>query len=81
MNATLSWIPNLEPDFSHYNVYWGTSSGVYTSNTTTTEPAIVIANLRNGVRYYFAVSAEDLSGNESVVSEEVSKLNKIIRLR
>mgnify|MGYP001562062451 CR=1 FL=1 len=81
MIATLNWFQNLEPDFLHYNVYWGTRTGIYTNSTTVTEATHTISNLRNGVRYYFAVSAEDTSGNESDVSEEVSKLNKVIRLR
>jgi hypothetical protein len=78
--VTLSWHPpttntNGTPltDLSGYKVYYGTTSKSYShvidaGNTNT----YVITNLSNGT-FYFAVTAYDLSGNESAYSDEVSK--------
>ncbi len=56
-----------------YKVYYGTSSRIYTQsidvgNVTT----YTIENLPSGT-WYFAVTAYDISGNESIYSVEVSK--------
>ena len=70
---TVSWNPNSEEDLAGYRVYYGTASRRYTNvidvgNHTYQE----ISGLKSGVRYYFAVTAYDLAGNESDFSEEVS---------
>jgi hypothetical protein len=79
--VTLSWyapITNEDGsplnDLAGHNVYYGTASGNYsqsidTGNTTT----YTVANLADGLTYYFAVTAYDTSGNESEFSDEVSK--------
>ncbi|WHZ22730.1 MAG: hypothetical protein OJF47_001842 [Nitrospira sp.] len=75
-NATVTWNANTEIDLAGYRVYVGTRSGVYgfagpfevTNKTTFTVP-----NLPLGTTYFFAVSAFDTAGNESVKSNEVSK--------
>ena len=73
-SATLTWAANTESDLAGYNVYVGTASGAYgppvnvgavTSHT--------VGNLQLGTTYYFAVTAYDVNGNESVRSSEVSK--------
>ncbi|MBP8117419.1 MAG: fibronectin type III domain-containing protein [Nitrospira sp.] len=73
-SATLTWAANTESDLAGYNVYVGTASGAYgppvnvgavTSHT--------VGNLQLGTTYYFAVTAYDVNGNESVLSSEVSK--------
>jgi fibronectin type 3 domain-containing protein len=61
-------------DLAGYNVYYGTASENYSQsidagNTTT----YTVANLADGLTYYFAVTAYDISGNESEYSNEVSK--------
>ncbi len=75
---TVSWIPTTTnadgsqlTDLAGYRIYYGTSSGQYTSsidvgNTT----AFEITNLAPG-RYYIAGTAYDLSGNESIFSNEI----------
>ena len=79
--AILSWDPpttNADgsplTDLDGYRIYYGTSSGAY---VTTLDVGNVITstitNLTDGTIYYFAVTAYDLSGNESDFSNEVSK--------
>ncbi|MBN2419313.1 MAG: hypothetical protein JXL81_08010, partial [Deltaproteobacteria bacterium] len=72
--VTLQWDPNSEPDLSHYVVYWGESSGVYTSDSgdiglVTTYSCILPDD---GQTYYFAVTAVDEAGLESDYSNEVN---------
>jgi len=72
-DAILTWAPNTEPDLAGYNLHYGTVSGTYSvvanaGNATT----YTVTGLGVGI-YYFAVTAYDTSGNESGVSNEVSK--------
>src|SRR3972149_9105766 len=79
--AILTWDPpttNTDEtpltDLAGYKVYYGTTSGNYTTvidvgNVTTN----TVTNLTNNVTYYFATTAYDTSGNESGYSNEVSK--------
>ncbi len=78
-DVTLTWDPpttNADgtplTDLAGYKVYYGTSSGNYTTsidvNNVTT---YTVTGLQPGT-YYFAVTAYDTSGNESDYSEEVS---------
>ena len=71
--VTLEWDPNTEPELAGYKIYWGTSSGNYTSskdvgNTTT----CTITGLDEGKTYYFAATAYDASSNESDYSDQIS---------
>ena len=73
-SATLQWAANSEPDLAGYKVYQGTTAGSYgpsidVKNVTTYRPS----NLQVGHTYFFAITAYDLSGNESPPSEEVRK--------
>jgi len=70
----VSWNANTESDLAGYKLYYGTASNTYgapidvgdvTRHTLTLSPSV-------GTTYYFAVSAYDTSGNESVRSQEVS---------
>ena len=71
-SVTLAWDPNSDQNVG-YNVYWGTTSGIYDqqvdaqSRTTQTIPS-----LTTGVRYYFAVTAYNELGQESAFSDEIS---------
>lgn len=72
-SVTLAWDPNPDPTIAGYRLYSGTSSGVYTQhlevgNTTTT----LVSNLADGRTYFFAVTAYDRTGAESIPSNEVS---------
>ncbi|MFO0771746.1 MAG: fibronectin type III domain-containing protein [Nitrospiraceae bacterium] len=75
-SATVSWTANTESDLAGYRVYVGTSSGNYTFRgpfEVTSGTSLTIPNLPLGTTYFFAVSAYDRSGNESVKSVEYSK--------
>jgi hypothetical protein len=72
----LSWNANTEPDLHHYLIYRATTSGGpynmiamrnHTHGTTYTDNIVV-----NGTTYYYVITADDMSGNESVMSNEVS---------
>ena len=71
--VTLTWDPNTEPDLAGYQVYYGTSSGIYTDsidvNNSTT---CTISDLEEDHTYYFAATAYNTSGDESDFSNEVS---------
>ena len=72
--ATLTWDANVETTLAGYKVYMGTQSGIYgtpirVGNTTT----YTVGNLTGGRTYYFAVTALDNDGNESLYSTEVTK--------
>jgi hypothetical protein len=76
--VTLTWDANSEPDLDHYVVYWGANSGDYTYNSENngdyiglgTEYSISIPD--DGLTYFFAVTAVDISGLESDFSNEVN---------
>ena len=70
------WAPNSEVDLAGYRVYVGTSSGNYTFAgpfEITSGTSYSVQNLPMGQTYFFAVSAFDIYGNESLKSAEVSK--------
>ncbi|HQI82493.1 MAG TPA: fibronectin type III domain-containing protein [Deltaproteobacteria bacterium] len=71
----ISWNANTEADLDGYKVYYGITSRSYLSyrdvgNTTSVD----IGNLGEGQTHYFAVSAYDINGNESALSQECSVL-------
>ena len=75
-SASLTWNPNSDTDLAGYKVHVGTSSGTYTFAgpfDTQGTTSYTVGNLPKGQTYYFAVSAYDVSGNESLLSAEVSK--------
>jgi hypothetical protein len=70
--VTLAWDPNPEPSVQGYRVYYGKSSGLYTSvvdagNNTDS----VIMGLEAGTTYYFACTAYSATGDESNFSNEI----------
>jgi len=78
--VTLSWTPpstNVDgstlTDMSGYTIYFGTQSGNYTySIDAGNVTSYRLDSLAPGFVYYFAVTAYDISGNESPYSREVS---------
>jgi hypothetical protein len=72
--VNLAWNANTESDLAGYKVHVGTASGVYTllnlnvGNVT----SFTVTGLAPGDVYYFAVTAYDTTGFESLVSNEVS---------
>lgn len=76
--ALLIWDPATAPALSGYRVYYGTVPGVYgqsLGNGINVGNVLThtITGLISGVRYYFAVTAYESSGNESGYSNEVFK--------
>ena len=72
-SLTLSWNPSPDTNVVGYNVYSGTSSGNYSSRISvgnTTHATIV--GLQEGYTYFFAVTAVNCVGQESLPSNEVS---------
>ena len=70
---TVQWLPNSESDLAGYRLHYGTASRLYSQfikvGLTT---AYSLKNLKGGYEYFFAVSAYDSTGNESLLSEEVT---------
>jgi len=67
------WSRNPDLDLASYNVYYGTSPGNYTNVVTQVVTTnITLLGLTNGLPVYVAISAVDLSGNESLKSIQAS---------
>ncbi len=80
MNVTLRWNANTEPDLDHYRVYYGTSPGLYSVfDQIVALTTVTLSGLKDGVPYYFAITAVDNSGNESGFSTELTKINRRLR--
>lgn len=72
--ATFTWDANTETDLAGYKIHVGTASGSYNSTVDVGNvTSHSMTNLTIGTTYYFAVSAYNTAGNESAVSNEVSK--------
>lgn len=74
-SITLDWGDNSESDLAGYTVYRSsTTSGPYSpvSNGLVAASLFTDNGLTNGTTYYYVVTASDLSGNESPVSNEAS---------
>jgi hypothetical protein len=75
-SATLTWDPNTESDLAGYKVYRATASGAYGAPIATLTGNVTNygdMGLQVGTTYFFVVTAYDTAGNESTVSNEVSK--------
>ncbi len=71
--VTVSWDANIENDLAGYRIYYGERSRNYDLQITVGKvTSHRIDGLTSGKRYFFAVTAYDLSGNESGFSSEVS---------
>jgi len=70
---TLAWDRNSEPDIAGYRVYYGRESRSYTNVVDVGNyTSCVIADLEDGVTYYFVATAYNTSGYESGYSNEIS---------
>lgn len=74
-SVSLDWSDNDEPDLVGYNVHRATTSGgaytqVNAGPLVTSE--LVDSGVVGGTTYYYVVTAQDLSGNQSAPSLEVS---------
>jgi len=73
--VTLNWNNNGEGDLDGYNVYRSTTSGsgyVQLNGLLLSSSDYVDNSATNGIIYYYVVTAEDTSSNESGYSGEVS---------
>ena len=72
VTARIRWKPNIEGDLAGYRVYYGTSPSTYNHVIGAgITPSVDVISLRQGRTYYFAVTALDLRGNESLFSQEI----------
>lgn len=68
----LAWARNTDPDFRSYSVYRAVGDGPFTALATGIgAPAFSDGDVASGMRYRYAISSVDASGNESARSEEV----------
>ena len=66
----LSWLANSEDDLDGYNIFVSTSpSGKYQYIGSTRSELYLDRGARNGVTYYYKLTAYDYDGNESVLSK------------
>ena len=75
-SVTLEWNPNVESDLVGYKIYRASASGAYGPAIATVAGALttlVVNGLQPGT-HFFVVAAVDRSGNESGLSNEVSKV-------
>jgi hypothetical protein len=72
--VSLDWNDNGETDLAGYRVYRSTSSGGPYSAVGGLQGASAYADtsVSNGTTYYYVVTAEDTSGNESAASSQAS---------
>ena len=72
-SATISWNSSPSSNVAGYDIYYGTSSGNYTSAVPVSNVTnVTVRGLLNGVTYYFAAVSYDSSGNISALSPEIS---------
>lgn len=69
----ISWNNNNESDLAGYKVYYGNLSGAYGHVLDVGDSVSVdIGGIEEDTAYFFAVTAYDLTGNESAFSREIS---------
>ena len=69
----LSWHPSTSPHVVGYNVYYGGATQTYTNMVAGNDAAkVTLSSLLPGAQYFFAVTAVDNAGVESVFSNEIS---------
>lgn len=72
-SVTVSWDANTETDLEGYNVYYGLESKNYSDVLDVGNVnSVSLSELSADQTYFFAVTAYDLTGNESPFSDEVS---------
>ena len=70
----LTWSPSPDNDIFSYRVYYWTDGGSFTNSITFSDASsdVTISGLKDGETYYFAVSAINTNGDESLPSNEAS---------
>jgi hypothetical protein len=70
-SVTLTWNASADTNVSRYFVYYGSASGIYTNKVALENvTSATISDLVEGTTYFFAVTACDDAGLESVPSNE-----------
>ena len=71
-SLTLAWDPSPGTNvIRNYAVYWGPAAGTYTNHTDAALAlTLTVTNLVRGPAYYFAATATDTNGLESIFSNE-----------
>ena len=74
-SVDLTWAPNTDPDLAGYNVYRREGKGPWTriNSALVPTPAYRDGNVAAGRTYFYAVTAVDVHGNESVRSPETEE--------
>lgn len=71
--VTLGWNASTDPTVVGYHLYYGNTSGVYTSEITVgTNTVDTVTGLAAGLNYYFTVTCYNTAGIESGYASEVS---------
>lgn len=81
MNVNLRWAASTALDLDHYELHFGRASGVYDVVLQRTNTEASLQNLADGVTWYFALKAVDATGNKSAFSNEISRINKFVKVR
>lgn len=70
--ATLAFDASPSSNVAGYKIYWGTAPRVYTNSVSVgrSNTTVSVSNLVQGQKYYFAATAFDALGIESVESNE-----------
>lgn len=70
----VEWNPNLEPDLAGYTLYVGTAADALLPILFVEKPATLakVTGLENGKAYFYALDAQDTSGNRSAKSSVAS---------
>jgi hypothetical protein len=69
---TIAWNPNSESDLAGYKMYYGSSSRNYDSSVDVgSQTSYTLSGLVESETYYIALTAYDISGNESNYSAEL----------
>src|SRR4051812_283398 len=72
-NVTLAWDPSTDASVTGYRVYYGVLTGVYTNIVDAGSATnVTLSSLQTGTRYFFAATAVDNLGQESVYSAETN---------
>ena len=72
-NITMAWDASPDSAVTGYNLYYGTTAGVYAGKLDVGNVLTTTVNITpRGVLYYFAASAYDANGIESPFSNEIS---------
>ena len=72
-SLTLAWSPSPDPSVVGYNIYYGLSSNAFDNKVSVTGAySVTINGLVEGFTYFFAATAYNAAGLESLPTEPIS---------